>query len=226
MFSWPATQTLRGAFLCGFICLGAQLPLHAQSMLFATLTASDATPDPGQSITLTASFEAYMGELDSASIYNLGSGNRSGQSGGTSIGTKFFSGESSGSMSTSFTIPSGTAAGSYTFRTYVVDFTGSSANAWLVVTVQSPAPANTAPTVSISASPTSLTAGGSVTITATASDTDGTIASVKFYRGGFAGHDRHRFAPINTPIRTPRRAVTASTPWPPTTTGPPLHRVA
>ena len=158
------------------------MPLAAQGLIDITFTSSDTTPDPGQSITLTASVTSYADGLEGCNIYDLGSGNSDGQSGGTSIATGFFNGAYTGSMSTSFTIPSGTAAGSYTFRAYAEDEYGLGESAWLVVTVQSPAPANTAPTVSISASSTSITAGQSVTITATASDTDGTISNVKFYR--------------------------------------------
>ncbi len=151
----------------------------------ASLSASDSTPDPGDTITLTGSYSDSDGNLSAATIRDLGSGNHSGDLGSFSaIGT---AGESiSGSrdsITRSFTFPSTTASGTYTFRTEVVDTTSGSDVAWETVTVQSVS-SNTNPTVSISASSTSITAGGSVTVTATASDSDGTIQSVKFRRNG------------------------------------------
>ncbi len=151
----------------------------------ASLFASDSTPDPGQTITITGSYSDSDGNLSAATIRNLGSGNKTGNTGSfPSIGS---AGESiSGSrdsITRSFTFPSTTASGTYTFRTEVVDTTSGSAIAWKTVTVQSVS-SNSNPTVSISASSTTLTEGGSVTVTATANDTDGTIQSVSFRRNG------------------------------------------
>ncbi len=151
----------------------------------ASLSASDSTPDPGDTITLTGSYSDSDGNLSAATIRDLGSGNHSGDLGSFSaIGSagESISG-SSDSITRSFTFPSTTASGTYTFRTEVVDTTSGSDVAWKTVTVQSVS-SNTNPTVSISATSTSITAGGSVTVTATASDSDGTIQSVKFRRNG------------------------------------------
>ena len=91
----------------------------------------------------------------------------------------------SASVVRSFTIPSGTAAGSYTFRATAEDINGVTQDAWLVVTVQSsstPTP-NQAPTVSLSARDTTINEDGSTTLTASASDSDGAIVTYAFSRG-------------------------------------------
>jgi hypothetical protein len=50
---------------------------------------------------------------------------------------------------------------------------------------------NAPPTVTVAASPTALEAGGNVTLTATASDPDGSVARVEFYAGTvLLGKDR------------------------------------
>ena len=145
----------------------------------ASLSVNDSTPDRGSTITITGSYSDSDGNLNAATIRNLGTGNKSGNLGSfPSIGTagESISG-SSDSIQRSFTFPVTTPLGTYTFRTEVVDTNSASDVAWKTVNVQ-----NSKPTVSLSLSPTSITPGGSVTATATASDADGTIASVKFYR--------------------------------------------
>ena len=159
-------------------------PPPANSAPSASLSVSDSTPDRGQTITITGNYTDSDGNLSSATIRNLGSGNKTGNTGSfPSIGT---AGESiSGSrdsISRNFTIPSSASTGAYTFRTEVVDTNSASDIAWRTVSVN--APSNVNPTVSISASSTSITEGGSVTVTATASDSDGTIQSVRFRRNG------------------------------------------
>ncbi len=145
----------------------------------ASLSVSDSTPDRGSTITITGNYSDSDGNLHAATIRNLGTGNKSGNLGSfPSIGTagESISG-SSDSIQRSFTFPVTTPLGTYTFRTEVVDTNSASDVAWKTVNVQ-----NSKPTVSLSLSSTSITPGGSVTATATASDADGTIASVKFYR--------------------------------------------
>jgi len=72
-------------------------------------------------------------------------------------------------------------AGNYTFTAVATDnLLAQSTSAPVVVSVQNNAP----PTVSMTASPTSVTLGGSTTLQATASDADGTIAKVAYYANG------------------------------------------
>ena len=155
-------------------------PPPANAAPSASLSVNDSTPNQGQRITITGNYRDSNGNLSSATIRNLGSGNKTGNTGSfPSIGT---SGESiSGtrdSISRNFNIPSSASTGAYTFRTEVVDTNSASDIAWKTVTV------NVNPTVSISANDTSISTGGSVTVTATARDSDGSIQSVKFRRNG------------------------------------------
>ena len=78
------------------------------------------------------------------------------------------------------------------------------------VTVSKPTSSNTAPTVSISApaAGTSYTAPASMTISATAGDTDGSVSKVDFYAGStLVGSDTS--SPYSSPGTTSQRARTA-----------------
>lgn len=86
-----------------------------------------------------------------------------------------------------FSIPV-TIAGSFTFTAVAVDdkgLTGTSNPVGVVATASGGGtPGNIAPQVSLGATQTTFAAPGSTTLTATANDSDGTIANVKFYNGG------------------------------------------
>ena len=105
-------------------------------------------------------------------IYDLGTGNNNGQTGGTIIGSSAILSGLRATVVRSFTIPSGTAAGSYTFRARGEDINGVTQDAWLVVTVQSsstPTPTpNQAPTVSLSARDTTINEDAYTVLTASA----------------------------------------------------------
>ena len=182
------SKSLLGLFLItAFFYLATHQPLAARTrnLVVATLSASDATPNAGDTITLTASFDSYLDKLADGAIYDLGAGNNNGQTGGTIIGSSATLSGLRATVVRSFTIPSGTAAGSYTFRARAEDINGVTQDAWLVVTVQSsstPTP-NQAPTVSLSARDTTINEDGSTTLTASASDSDGAIVTYAFSRG-------------------------------------------
>ena len=182
------SKSLRGLFLItAFFCLATHQPLDAQGVITATLTANDSTPNAGDTITLTASFNSPVDELASGAIYDLGAGNNNGQTGGTIIGSSATLSGLRATVVRSFTIPSSAAAGSYTFRARAEDINGSTEDVWKVVTVQSsstPTPApNQAPTVTLSARDSTIKEDGSTTLTASASDADGTIVTYAFSRG-------------------------------------------
>ncbi len=143
----------------------------------------------GNTIKLLGEYRDNSGNLSSATISDLGAGNKKGNTGTfPSIGLP---GESLNcyfdSIERSFTFPPDTPIGPYTFRTEVVDANGAGDIGWLVVTLYDP---SRALKISISDSPASFTDGDSVTITATASDPDGSISRVSFYHNGsFMGRD-------------------------------------
>ncbi len=146
-----------------------------------TLSVDDSTPERGATITLTGDYTDSDGNLSSATIHNLGTGDKTGDEGTypsipVTDGTASIA-DSSATLQRDFTFAVDTALGVYTFRTEVVDTNSASDIAWTTVTVQ-----NSNPTVSIAPSAATINEGGSVTVTATVSDVDGTIASVKFYR--------------------------------------------
>ena len=75
------------------------------------------------------------------------------------------------------------AAGNYAFRAIAFDNAGAPGPSPTVNLVAGTTQTNIAPKVTLAATPGSMTTGGPVTLTATASDDDGTIANVKFYEG-------------------------------------------
>ena len=163
----------------------------------ASLSVNKSRPKRGETITLTGNYRDADGNLKAATIRNLGSGNKSGSmSAFPSIGAagERLSG-SRDSISRRFTIPRGAKLGTYTFRTEVVDKTSGSAIRWRTVSVQ-----NNKPTVSISVSKTTITEGGSVTATASARDSDGSIKQVSFFRDGLL-HKTDKSAPYNYTYR-------------------------
>ncbi len=173
----------------------------------ATLSVSDSTPKRGETITITGNYTDADGNLSSATIRDLGSGNKTGNTGTfPSIGT---AGESiSGSrdsITRSFTIPTSVNTGSYTFRTEVVDADSASAIAWTTVNAQ-----NNNPTVSLTVSATEITEGEMVTLTAVVDDSDGTVKRVSFIRGKVfqsyldptTSSVTHTYTPVGTGQRT------------------------
>ncbi len=80
----------------------------------------------------------------------------------------------------------GVAAGTYTITAVATDNAGATATTTGRNITVNAAPANVAPTVTLTApvSGTSTTTSTNVTLSATAADSDGTVASVKFFAGG------------------------------------------
>ena len=80
-----------------------------------------------------------------------------------------------------------TGAGSFNFTALAIDDKGASGTSNSVQVVATATggggPGNVAPKVSLAAGQTTIVAPGSTMLTATATDTDGTIANVKFYNG-------------------------------------------
>ena len=76
-----------------------------------------------------------------------------------------------------------TVAGSYAFRAVAYDNVGAPGSSATVPVIAGTLQQNLAPKVTLVATPASQTTAGPVTLTATASDDDGTIANVKFYEG-------------------------------------------
>ena len=76
-----------------------------------------------------------------------------------------------------------TTAGSYAFRAVAFDNLGAPGSSPTVPVTAGTLQQNLAPKVTLTATPSSMSAGGPVTLTATATDDDGTIANVKFYEG-------------------------------------------
>ena len=103
----------------------------------ASISVSDTTPAPGQKITINGHYTDGNGNLDKATIRDLGTGDNSGNTGSfTAIGTanESISGVSD-LIARQFTIPSNSATGSYTFRTDVEDEANKTDMEWVVVTV-------------------------------------------------------------------------------------------
>ncbi|MEO8486900.1 MAG: DUF1800 family protein [Betaproteobacteria bacterium] len=75
------------------------------------------------------------------------------------------------------------AAGNYAFRAVAFDNQGAPGSSATINLAAGTMQTNIAPKVSLTATPASMSTGGPVTLTAVASDDDGTIASVKFYEG-------------------------------------------
>ena len=129
-----------------------------------SLSASPTSVAVGGSTTLTANATDSDGTIARVTFY----------SGPTQIGQR---------MAAPFTLVyTPPAVGNYTISAVAVDDKGAQAGSNNVVVMVAPA-TNAAPTVSLSASPTVAPVGQPTTLTATASDSDGTISKVQFYNG-------------------------------------------
>jgi uncharacterized protein (DUF1800 family) len=76
-----------------------------------------------------------------------------------------------------------TTAGAYSFYAVAMDDQGATASSNFITVTAGGGGTNQPPHVSLAASSTAVTVPGSTTLTATATDSDGTVASVKFYNG-------------------------------------------
>ena len=165
----------------------------------ATLSFSDSNPNRGDTIMITGNYTDDS-NLASATIYDLGTGDNTGNTGTFSSiddPDESISGVE-GSIVRDFTFLANTPLGAYTFRTKVVDADSASDTAWGTVTVT-----NIDPTVSFTVSPAEITLGQEVTLTATAADSDGSITRVSFIRGKVFVHDTdapytHTYTPAET----------------------------
>jgi|GEM_PF-3859861 len=128
----------------------------------ATLVSDKTSYAPGNNIVLTATATDADGTVAKVDFYN----------GTTLLGTD---------AATPYTFTfSAAASGSYTFRAIATDNQGTaSAPVSLARTVS----ANTAPTIGLTSDKPSYTAGNDIILTASAADTDGTVAKVEFYIG-------------------------------------------
>ena len=126
-----------------------------------SLTASSSSINEGESVTVRATASDTDGSIASVKFYRND----------TLVAT-----DTSSPYTHTYT---NAAAGTHSFAAIATDDDGATTTSeTLSVTV------NDVPTVLLSASSTSIIQGDSVTVTATVSDTDGSIASVKFYHGG------------------------------------------
>ena len=128
-----------------------------------TLSASSSAVIEGNSVTLTATASDTDGSIASVKFYGNGA-----------------------LLLTETTSPytytyANAAIGIYSFQAVATDDDGvaTSSNTVVVMVIETP---NVAPTVSITVSSSSINEGESVTVTALASDLDGIIASLRFYR--------------------------------------------
>ena len=104
-------ETTHGLFLrTALFSLAIPQLLGAQSVILATLSASDSTPNAGDTITLTVSLESPVDDLAPGAIYDLGAGSNNGQTGGTIIGSPAILSGLRALVVRSFTILSGTTA--------------------------------------------------------------------------------------------------------------------
>jgi uncharacterized protein (DUF1800 family) len=130
-----------------------------------SLAASAASvPVPGQ-VTLTATASDVGGTIVQVTFYQ-----------GTTVLTQMTTAPYSYTLNV-------TAAGDYTYSATAVDNLGATTSS-PPVTVHAGSVTNQPPVVALAASSTTITAPGQVTLTANASDPDGTVASVSFYQSG------------------------------------------
>jgi hypothetical protein len=135
----------------------------------ATLTASATTVTTPASVTLTATANDTDGSVAKVQFY-------SGATLLTEVTTAPYT----------YSYPIATA-GTYSFSAVAVDnlgATGASNTVLVVANAPGGGGGNIAPKITLASSATTLTAPATAVLTATASDDDGTIASVKFYTGG------------------------------------------
>ena len=130
-----------------------------------SLAASAATvPVPGQ-LTLTATASDVGGQIVQVTFYQ-----------GTSALTQMTSPPYTYTLNI-------TTAGDYTYSAVAVDNLGATTSS-PAVTVHAGTVTNQPPVVALAASTTTITAPGQVTLTANATDPDGTVANVSFYQSG------------------------------------------
>ena len=183
-------------------------PTNVAPEAMLSVSESESNPKRGETITITGTYTDDDDNLATAAIYDLGTGDKTDNTGTFPIiappppGAPIASiTGGSASITRDFTIPVTTALGLYTFRTDVVDAASASDAAWETVTVT-----NNNPTVSLTVSPTEITEGEMVTLTATADDSDGTVTRVSFIRGKvFQSYDdpasstvTHTYPPVGT----------------------------
>jgi uncharacterized protein (DUF1800 family) len=153
----------------------------------ATLIASAPTVTVGGTVTLTANATDTDGKIAKVDFYQ---------------GTTLLKSATAPANSTSFA-PTVTytaaAAGSFSFTAVATDDKGGSGTSG-VVSVTANAAGNKPPTVTVSASTSFVTVPGSVTLTASASDSDGSIAKVTFFRDGVKIVDIVPPAPLTTSV--------------------------
>jgi hypothetical protein len=118
-------------------------------------------------ITVTASASDSDGTVSKVEFYN---------------GTSLVATATSSPYTVTFT---GVTAGSYTLKAVAYDNSGASTTSSPVTVTVATAAVNKAPTVSLTspASGASFTAPANITLTASASDSDGTVSKVEFYNG-------------------------------------------
>jgi hypothetical protein len=133
----------------------------------ASLAGSASTVTAPASVTLTATANDSGATITKVEFY----------SGSTKIGEA-----TAAPYSLTYNI---TQAATYLFSAVASDSLGATAasNTWTVQASSGGGSANVAPKATLGVSSTTFTAGGSITMTATATDTDGTIAKVMFYEG-------------------------------------------
>ncbi|MEP7181413.1 MAG: DUF1800 family protein [Betaproteobacteria bacterium] len=136
-----------------------------------SVTSSSSTVTVGGSVSLTASAADTDGTIVKVDFYQ----------GATKINTATAPANAM-SFSPSYTYTAA-AAGALSFTAIATDDKGGTSTS-SPVAVTANATGNKPPTVSVNASTSFVTLPGSVTLTATASDSDGTVAKVTFYQDG------------------------------------------
>ena len=158
---------LGGTFVAAVMVLGLFAGAADAQRNVAPLVTLSASPTAlafGATTTLTASASDSDGSVVRVTFYD----------GATQIGQK-----TAAPYVLTYTPPT---VGNHSISAVAVDNGGAQTGSSVVVVAVSPA-ANLPPVVSLSASPTMVQQGGSTTLTATASDPDGTISRVQFYQG-------------------------------------------
>ncbi|AFZ67586.1 Ig-like domain-containing protein [Deinococcus peraridilitoris] len=165
--------------------IGAALPDFIPGNGVAGPVDLDVTPP---SVTLAASKTSVTTANDSVELVANATDNRGVTKvefyrNGTLYGT-----DTSAPFTSTLTYLSSAANGTYSYSVLAYDAAGNTRSSEVVtVVVNIPAADSSAPTVSLSATSTNVTAAGSVLLTATASDNKG-VTKVEFYRDGVLAH--------------------------------------